>query len=107
MRRRPCLLLFPVLACLALLVGAVGQTTNSNQQTKRTKPATARSSATPQSRESTSRTSPNLAKQRTLYVVGYAHLDTQWRWEYPQVIQEYLPKTMRNNFALFELSLIH
>jgi alpha-mannosidase len=21
----------------------------------------------------------------TLYVVGYAHLDTQWRWEYPQV----------------------
>ena len=46
--------------------------------------------------------SPDLAKQPTLYVVGYAHLDTQWRWEYPQVIQEYLSKTMRNNFALFE-----
>src|SRR5207302_1904188 len=46
--------------------------------------------------------SPDLAKQPTLYVVGYAHLDTQWRWEYPQVIREYLPKTMRNNFALFE-----
>src|SRR5712671_1938008 len=45
---------------------------------------------------------PNLAKEPTLYVVGYAHLDTEWRWEYPQVIQEYLPKTMRNNFALFE-----
>jgi alpha-mannosidase len=30
------------------------------------------------------------------------HLDTEWRWEYPQVIQEYLTKTMRNNFALFE-----
>src|SRR5579859_4243203 len=44
----------------------------------------------------------DLARQRTLYVVGYAHLDTQWRWEYPQVIQEYLSKTMRNNFALFE-----
>src|SRR6185369_2499928 len=99
MRRRPCLLLFSASACLALLVGAVGQTPNSNQQTKRTKPAAARSSATPQSRESTSR---NLARQPTLYVVGYAHLDTQWRWEYPQVIQEYLPKTMRNNFALFE-----
>jgi alpha-mannosidase len=42
------------------------------------------------------------AQQPTLYVVGYAHLDTQWRWEYPQVIQEYLSKTMRNNFALFE-----
>lgn len=38
----------------------------------------------------------------TLYVVPYAHLDTEWRWEYPQVIGEYLPKTMRNNFALFE-----
>src|SRR5882724_487047 len=47
-------------------------------------------------------TAPDLAKDRTLYVVGYAHLDTQWRWEYPQVIQEYLTKTMRNNFALFD-----
>ena len=47
-------------------------------------------------------TAPNLAKQPTLYVVGYAHLDTQWRWEYPQVIDEYLSKTMRNNFALFQ-----
>src|SRR5882757_1389767 len=45
---------------------------------------------------------PNLAKEPTLYVVGYAHLDTEWRWEYPQVIQEYLTKTMRNNFDLFE-----
>ncbi|HMG72256.1 MAG TPA: glycoside hydrolase family 38 C-terminal domain-containing protein [Pyrinomonadaceae bacterium] len=45
---------------------------------------------------------PNLAKEPTLYVVGYAHLDTEWRWEYPQVIEEYLTKTMRNNFALFE-----
>ncbi|HET9711714.1 MAG TPA: hypothetical protein VFP64_07525, partial [Pyrinomonadaceae bacterium] len=40
--------------------------------------------------------------QPTLYVVGYAHLDTEWRWEYPQTIGEYLPKTMRNNFAFFE-----
>jgi alpha-mannosidase len=38
----------------------------------------------------------------TLYVVGYAHLDTEWRWEYPQVISEYLPKTMRANFDFFE-----
>jgi alpha-mannosidase len=45
---------------------------------------------------------PDLSKQQTLYVVGYAHLDTEWRWEYPQVIREYLPKTMRNNFELFE-----
>lgn len=45
---------------------------------------------------------PDLTKQPTLYVVGYAHLDTQWRWEYPQVINEFLPNTMRDNFALFE-----
>jgi alpha-mannosidase len=35
-------------------------------------------------------------------VVGYAHLDTEWRWEYPQVINEYILNTMRDNFALFE-----
>jgi alpha-mannosidase len=45
---------------------------------------------------------PDLTKQRTLYVVGYAHLDTEWRWEYPQVIDEYLRKTMEDNFKLFE-----
>src|SRR5215471_8173604 len=45
---------------------------------------------------------PDLSKEPTLYVVGYAHLDTEWRWEYPQVIREYLSKTMRSNFALFE-----
>ena len=45
---------------------------------------------------------PDLLRQPTLYVVGYAHLDTEWRWEYPQVITEYLPKTMRLNFDLFQ-----
>ena len=45
---------------------------------------------------------PDLSKDPTLYVVGYAHLDTEWRWEYPQVINEYLRKTMEDNFTLFE-----
>src|SRR4029077_8680246 len=45
---------------------------------------------------------PDLTKDPTLYVVGYAHLDTEWRWEYPQVINEYIRKTMENNFQLFE-----
>jgi alpha-mannosidase len=45
---------------------------------------------------------PDLSKQPTLYVVGYAHLDTEWRWEYPQVIREFLPKTLHDNFDLFE-----
>jgi alpha-mannosidase len=46
--------------------------------------------------------SVDLTKEPTLFVVGYAHLDTEWRWEYPQVIDEYLSKTLRNNFALFD-----
>jgi alpha-mannosidase len=47
-------------------------------------------------------TKPDLSKDPTLYVVGYAHLDTEWRWEYPQVIGEYIRKTMEDNFKLFE-----
>jgi alpha-mannosidase len=45
---------------------------------------------------------PDLTKQPTLYVVGYAHLDTEWRWEYPQVISEYIRKTMEDNFKLID-----
>jgi alpha-mannosidase len=45
---------------------------------------------------------PDLSKQSTLYVVGYAHLDTEWRWEYPQVIDEYIRKTMEDNFRLLD-----
>jgi len=45
---------------------------------------------------------PGDSQDPTLYVVGYAHLDTEWRWEYPQVIDEYLRKTMEDNFKLFD-----
>jgi alpha-mannosidase len=45
---------------------------------------------------------PDLSRQPSLYVVGYAHLDTEWRWEYPQVINEYIRKTMEDNFALLD-----
>ncbi len=62
------------LVCVALLCAAHAQTTNP----------------------------PDLTKQPTLYVVGYAHLDTEWRWEYPLVINEYLRKTMEDNFTLFD-----
>ena len=41
-------------------------------------------------------------EQPTLYLVGYAHLDTQWRWEYPTTIDEYLRNTLHDNFALFD-----
>ncbi len=45
---------------------------------------------------------PDLSRQPTLYVVGYSHLDTEWRWEYPQVISEYIRKTMEDNFTLLD-----
>lgn len=45
---------------------------------------------------------PDFTKVPTLYTVGYAHLDTEWRWAYPQTIREYIPATMRRNFPLFE-----
>ena len=41
---------------------------------------------------------PDITKTPTLYVVPYAHLDTQWRWEFPQTISQFLLKTMRVNF---------
>lgn len=44
---------------------------------------------------------PDLTRP-TLYVVPYAHLDTQWHWEFPQVISEYLLKTFRLNFYYFD-----
>jgi alpha-mannosidase len=65
-----------LLACLVIVSGAHGQT------------------ASPQA--------PDLTKQPTLYVVGYAHLDTQWRWEYPRTIGEFIPRTMHDNFVLLD-----
>jgi alpha-mannosidase len=41
---------------------------------------------------------PDPTKQPTLYVVPYAHLDTQWRWDFQQSISEYLLKTLKVNF---------
>lgn len=45
---------------------------------------------------------PDLTKTPTLFVVAYAHLDTQWRWCYPQVIREYIPATLKDNFLLID-----
>ncbi len=44
----------------------------------------------------------DLPRDKTLYVVGYSHLDTQWNWDYQRTISVYLPATMRDNFALLE-----
>ncbi|MBQ5943403.1 MAG: alpha-mannosidase [Bacteroidales bacterium] len=47
-----------------------------------------------------------LAQQneRTIYMASNAHLDTQWRWTVQQVIGEYLPNTLYQNFGLLEMS---
>lgn len=37
-----------------------------------------------------------------VYVVGTAHLDTQWRWTVRETIEKYLPATLNDNFALFD-----
>lgn len=44
----------------------------------------------------------DISKDRVLYTVGYAHLDTEWNWDYPTTINEYILNTMTENFLLFE-----
>src|SRR3990172_2946012 len=44
----------------------------------------------------------DLSKDKVLYCVGYAHLDTQWRWDFPTTIDKYIRDTLDQNFALFE-----
>lgn len=44
----------------------------------------------------------DISKDKVLYTIGYAHLDTEWNWEYPTTINEYIKKTMEDNFRLLE-----
>ena len=108
------MVLSPVAVCLLCPIVAIAQAPSgpAKQDARVVKQASAQAAppksttsakpAIPTHRVENPVAAPNLAKQPTLYVVAYAHLDTQWRWEYPQVISEYLTKTMRNNFAFFE-----
>src|SRR5947207_4139913 len=79
------------LCCLALLNLVAPAMAAAPSKAPTTAPAIARSHA-----------KIDLSNEKTLYVVGYAHLDTQWRWTYPLVIREYIPNTLRRNFDLFE-----
>lgn len=72
-------------AFLAVLLASVFAVPNVTAQTAVLRPA-----------------EPDLTRQPTLYVVAYSHLDTQWRWEYPRVINDYIPKTLHDNFALID-----
>ncbi len=44
----------------------------------------------------------DLSKEKVLYCVGYAHLDTQWRWDFCTTIDKFIKDTLEQNFALFE-----
>jgi len=37
-----------------------------------------------------------------IYTVATAHLDTSWNWPLETTIKEYIPKTLKENFKLFE-----
>jgi alpha-mannosidase len=39
---------------------------------------------------------------KALYCVGYAHLDTQWRWDFVKTIDDFIRSTLDDNFARFE-----
>jgi alpha-mannosidase len=41
-------------------------------------------------------------KEPTIYTVATAHLDTSWHWTLERTIEEYLPRTLEENFRLFE-----
>jgi alpha-mannosidase len=44
----------------------------------------------------------DISKEKVLYTIGYAHLDSEWNWDYPTTINEYIKNTMEDNFRLFE-----
>jgi len=37
----------------------------------------------------------------TIYTVATAHLDTSWWWPLERTIEEFIPRTLNDNFALF------
>jgi len=44
----------------------------------------------------------DLSKDKVLYCVGYAHLDTQWRWDFCTTIDRFVRDTLDQNFERFE-----
>jgi len=44
----------------------------------------------------------DFTKQKSLYLVSNAHLDTQWNWTVQTSINNFLRNTLQDNFRLFE-----
>jgi alpha-mannosidase len=87
------------LAVSTSFVAALGQ--ESGAKTGQSGSAAGAGDAEKSRRGAAGHPDPDL-KSPTLYVVGYAHLDTQWRWTYADTIREFIPNTLHDNFKLFE-----
>ncbi|MCZ6698409.1 MAG: alpha-mannosidase, partial [Planctomycetota bacterium] len=68
---------FAVIALLAICTSAIGQTRDDDRKF-------------------------DLSKDKVLYCVGYAHLDTQWRWDFCTTIDRFIRDTLEQNFDRFE-----
>jgi len=44
----------------------------------------------------------NLNKDKVLYTIGYAHLDSEWNWDYVHTIDLCIKNVMEENFHLME-----
>ncbi len=44
----------------------------------------------------------DLSREKVLYCVGYAHLDTQWRWDFCKTIDQFILDTLDQNFSRME-----
>jgi alpha-mannosidase len=44
----------------------------------------------------------DLAKDKVLYTVGYAHLDTEWLWDYPMTIDQDIKNILEEDFYLLD-----
>lgn len=44
----------------------------------------------------------DISRDKVLYTVGYAHLDTEWNWDFPTTINVCLRNMLEENFRLFE-----
>lgn len=90
--RHPTVSVTPSRALCALLCAVAALPLTAQTSAAPTTPATPAAAARP----------VDLAHDKNLYIVGYAHLDTQWRWAYPEVIRDFIRNTMELNFPLLE-----
>lgn len=94
-------------AALAAGVASTCRAQGSDYPAPAAPAAAAPSKATGAAPAAPASTAPNppkvdLLNDPTLYVVAYAHLDTEWRWDYVQTIRHYIADTLDQNFPLIE-----